>query len=546
LTDQRVVRRALADGDILAAQTGFACFSIVEHGTWLALLLYAFDRGGVGEAGLVAFFLLIPAALTAPFAAVIADRLPLDLALAVGYGLQAIAAALTAGAMYADAPAVVVYPLAALFVSMLTVSRPTISAVLPAIASGPAELAAANSMSGFVETVSAFIGPGVAGVVLVSGSPAAVFALSAALLMAAVGLSLTMTPRPFVGGDSFPSDDERSASALSEILGGLSLLRAERAPRLLVIMMAGTWMVFGALDVAFIAVAVEQLQRSEASAGLLGSALGIGGILGALASFALVGRRRLSMPTALGLLAMGLPIMAIAGTDSLAVVALLLVASGAGEAVADVAARTLLQGLAAEDTLARVFGVVEGLATAALALGSVGFSVIAVVAGLEAALVVTGAILPLFLVLRFRALREIDRRRPELDPLLLNLVRSIPIFAPLPAFRLEQLLVNLRAKEIEPGQVVFSKGELGDLFYLVAAGSAVVELEHRNAVHERGGFFGEIALVRNQPRMATVRAGDDGLVVYTLERKVFLEAITAFAVSHSRTLDVADRRLRDR
>lgn len=540
-THRQGVRRALGDRNILAAQIGFACFSIVEYGTWLALLLYAFNRGGVGEAGLVAFVLLVPAALTAPFAAVLADRMEPNAALAAGFAIQAVACLLTAIAMFSAAPALIVYFAAGVFVAVLSVSRPTISAVLPAISNGPAELAAANSMAGFVETVSAFAGPALTGLILVGGSPTAVFAVSAALLALAAALAVTVSTG--TGAEEPVDEEEEPESAITEIIGGLRLLRSERSPRLLVIMLAGTWMVFGALDVAFIALAVDQLERSEAAAGLLASALGVGGIAGSLLSFALVGRRRLSLPTAVAVLAIGLPIMALAATESLLLILLLLAVSGLGDAIVDVAGRTLLQGLAAEDTLARVFGVLEGLGTAALALGSVGFSLIALWAGLPTALLVTGAILPILLVLQFGRLLAIDRQRPDVDPLVLNLVRNIPIFAPLPAFRVEQLLLNLRAAEIGPGRVVFNKGDYGDQLYLVAAGSAIVELENRRVIHERGGFFGEIALLRNQPRMATVRAGDDGLVVYALERQVFLQAITSFRRSHARTVREADRRL---
>lgn len=534
------VRRAIGNRKVLAALAGSGCFSIVEYATWLALLLYAFARGGVAEAGIVAFALLIPAALVAPLTSVLVNRVAADMALTIGFLAQAATCTATAAAMLTNQPGPVVYGAAGLFVIALTVTRPTVAAVLPTIAAGPAELAAANSLAGVVETFSAFAGPALAAAILVGRSPGAVFVVSTFLLTTAAGLALTMDPDPAEPTDTQDQGDE---SALAEIAGGFRLLRREPSPRLLVMIMVGAWMVYGALDVALVAVAVDQLERSEATAGVLSSAFGVGGVIGSILSFGLIGRRRLSLPTALALLAIGLPIVAVAASGSVVVIMILLAVAGLGDAVADVATRTLLQGLAAEDTLARLFGVVEGLGTAALAVGSVVFSQLALRAGLGTALIATGAVMPVLLLINLPRLLAIDRARPVVDPLLVNLVRSVPIFAPLPAFRVEQLLTNFRPAEIGRGRVVFNRGDVGDRLYVVAAGTAVVELEHYDIIHERGGFFGEIALLNDQPRMATVRAGDDGLVVYSLDRGVFLDAISSFPRSHSRTVQEADRRL---
>ncbi len=539
---------------VMLTELGFAAFSVAETGTWLAILVYAFDRGGVGEAGIVAFALLVPAALIVPFAAVVVDRLPTNRALAGGFGSQAAGCGLTAIAMATSAPPILVYLAAAGFAVAISLSRPTVSAVLPALVDRPVELVAANALAGFIETVGAFAGPALAGLVLLVASPTAVFASGTGLLTVAAVLAIGVGPAPLQLQDAVdraavgtaPDRDlehDEPEPHLSAILAGLRLIRDQPAPRLLVAMLAAAWLVFGALDVALVAVAVDQLGRSEATAGLLGSAIGVGGVVGALASFALVGRRRLTVPVVVGLLAVGVPIALIPGTRSLALVVALLVLTGLGDAISDIAGRTLLQGLAAEDTLARVFGVLEGLATAAFALGSIGFSAVAVVAGLPTAMIVVGAVLPAFLLVRFGRLLAIDRTRPAVDGELLALVRAMPIFAPLPAFRVEQLLVNLQRVEIQPGRLVFARGDRGREFYLVAGGSALVELDEREVETGVGGGFGEIALLYDRPRTATVRAGPDGLLAYSLDGAVFLDAISSAPRSRARAVRAADRRL---
>ncbi len=540
-----IAAKVLSNRGILAAQAGFSLYSVVEHATWLTLLLYAFDRGGIGEAGIVAFALLVPAALLAPLGSAVMDRLRPDRAFAAGFGPQALSCLAIAISMSLDAAPLAVYVLGALFNAAMSLSRPTLSAALPTIADTPAELAGANSIAGFIETAGVFIGPATAGVIVVASGPATVFWVSAAALLTATALALTIKPSPLAVAieNQHPPMADEPQSLRTELTAGFALLRNQPQPRLLVLMMALTWFVFGALDVALVAIAVDQLGRSEATAGLLASAIGLGGLVGGLLSIGLAGRRRQSIPVVLGLLGIGLPVMALAATDSVIVVVLLLATVGLGDIIADVAGRTLIQGLAAEDTLARVFGILEGLGTAAVALGGIGFSSLALLAGIEVALVTIGAVVPVLLALRFGRLLSIDRARPEVDAELLAMLRRVPIFAPLPAFRVEQMIVNMDRVSVEGGQPVFHKGDDGDLLYLVADGTAEVELPGRIAVHKQGGFFGEIALLRDQPRMATVRAGTEGLVAYTLERSVFLQALGDFPRSRQRTAMEAQRRL---
>ena len=70
------------------------------------------------------------------------------------------------------------------------------------------------------------------------------------------------------------------------------------------------------------------------------------------------------------------------------------------------------------------------------------------------------------------------------------------------------------------------EGMAGDRFYLIKSG--VAEVIARGVVVNRlgpGDAFGEIALLRDVPRQATVRAVED-LDLYALEREVFLDAVT--------------------
>lgn len=530
-------RGALANRNVLAAELGYCGYAVVLHGAWLAALVYAFSQGGVVEAGLVAFGVMFPAAMAAPLLTVAAGRVNPAVALGFGYGIQAVACGATAATIWMDSPPIITYVSIAILTAAQLPSRPTLLSMLPSVVSHPRELAAANATAGLIETLGSFVGPAAAASLLFATSPAMAFAAAGVVMtLATVSATLVRTV----------DDDDglvATASAWAEMADGVHALKTRADVRLIVTLIAAGLFIFGSLSVALAAIAVDQLGQPEATAGLLGSAIGIGGVVGAVLSFLLVGLRRLTVPLALALLSVAVPVMAVSATESLVLVLALLALTGLGRPVMEVAGRTLLQGLSAEDDLAQVFGLLEGLNMGALAIGSLLFSLAAGAVGLDLALIAFGAILPCLLLVQFRQLRAIDRARPEVDTELLALLRSSPIFAPLPAFQVEQLVAGMNTHELAADDVVFGKGDPGDRLHVVVDGSALIELDTGPVETGVGGYFGEIALLRNQPRMATVRAGAHGLRTHSIDRDAFLSAISGVARSSHRTSREVARRL---
>ena len=148
------------------ALRGFATFSVAEQGCWLIILLWAYGRGGVGEAGIAAVALLLPAALLAPFVAAAADRFPRHRVLTIGFGLTGLSLLITGTAMSLDAPPEVTYGGALVFSILLTFGGPAVASVMPAAASASNELTAANVVVGLVETFGRLAGPALAGLLL--------------------------------------------------------------------------------------------------------------------------------------------------------------------------------------------------------------------------------------------------------------------------------------------------------------------------------------------------------------------------------------------
>ncbi|MFZ0325559.1 MAG: MFS transporter [Actinomycetes bacterium] len=516
----------------------FLVFNTTEWATWIAILVWAFDTGGAGAAGLIAVVQLVPATLVAPFAAVLGDRVRRDRALSIGYALQATAMLGVGVTLVTHAPTIVVYVTAAVAATSIVLTRPVHNAIIPEIAETPAQITAGNSASSTVEGAAAFVGPLLTGVLLAQWGPGSVF-----LTMGVLTVGSAVITRHLPLQRTFDRHGEHEG-AVQATLGGLRELRRDAGALLLTIMVGAQFVVVGILDILNVVLGIDILDLGSSGPGLLTSALGIGGLLGAAATILLIGRRRLAPAIAVGLLVTGLPIALVSLATLPAVAWLLLAASGLGKAFADVAGRTLLQRTVRADVLSRIFGVQESLIMGGTALGSAVAPVLVHVFGPRGAFLATGVFLPAVGLLAWTRIRRLDAQALQPGPGF-SLLEAIPVFAMLPQATLEQLSRELVPATARAGTDLVVQGEDGDRLYLVATGSVSII---KNGVHvattRAGGYFGEISLLRDVPRTATVRADED-ITLYTLGRVAFLEAVTGQSSARDLADEVADRRIRD-
>ncbi|MGH3143560.1 MAG: cyclic nucleotide-binding domain-containing protein [Gaiellales bacterium] len=144
--------------------------------------------------------------------------------------------------------------------------------------------------------------------------------------------------------------------------------------------------------------------------------------------------------------------------------------------------------------------------------------------GIRLALAVLGGAVSAIVLLTLAGLHRIDLT--ALAPAGLELVRRISIFAALPEPILERLARALIPLEGAAGEVLIHEGEEGHRFYAIEEGAVVVSKEGRWVAElGPGDYFGEIALLKDVPRTATVTAKTD-VKLHALERDVFIPAVT--------------------
>ena len=534
-------RTVLADRNLRRVELAFLGFNMTEFATWIAILVYAFERGGAAEMGAVSAILLVPSAVVAPLAAYAGDRFRRDRVLAVDYVVQGLALGATAATLYADAPAGLVYAAATVASISITFTRPAQNSLLPALTATPGDLTAANVVSGVVEGMGKMLGPIIAGILLGTSGSAAVFAAFAVVTL--IGALLVARLRVDVAAVT-PEARIDAADVFHETLRGFETLRRASEPRLVVLLLSAGVIVVGALDVLFVATAIDLLDIGAGGAGFLSAAFGAGAIVGAASTIMLVGRRRLTPSLAGGAVLFGAPIGLVAVAPSAVGAPVLFAAAGAGRSVGDVSGRTLLQRISPNDVLSRVFGVLEGLMMLALVVGSVGAAVLIEVSGVQTALVVVGAFLPIIILVSSGRLLSIDRSAEAPDAEILRLLRAIPFFAPLPAPSMERVMADVIARDAAAGDVLIREGDPGDLFYVIVEGTVEITRGGEHVSEQGpGAYVGEIALLRDVPRTASVIAKTP-LRLLALEREPFLLAVTGHPVSHEAARAVATARTR--
>jgi MFS family permease len=528
----------LRNPDLRRLQLAWA-FSIVS--TWaysIAIVVFAFEEGGATAVGLVGLLRWVAAGVVSPFAALLADRYERRAVMVASDLVRAALIGGAAAAVLADASAYIVYVVATLVSVAGTPFRPAEAALTPELVRTPEELGAANVVASAIESTGIFVGPALGGLLVASTGVSTTFLVTAGGVAISAVLIVRIRPKAEPEGD-----EEESVGAIrEELLEGFRAIFKSRSVALLVGLFAAQTFVDGLLGVLIAVVGLDYLSGGAATVGWLNAASGIGGLVGAGLAGLLVGRGKLAADFGLGVVLFGLPLALVASSKNEGLALVLLAGVGIGNTLADVSGMTLLQRVTPPAVVGRVFGVLESILLLTVAFGAAVAPALVSGLGTRGALLVSGLLLPALVVPSFGVLRRIDAAAavpgPEVD-----LLRAVPFFTALPETAVERLASAAARVQVSAEEEVVKQGETGDRFYVVAAGElgVIVDRAEVTTLHD-GDYFGEIALLRDVPRTATVRARRDSTLL-ALDRDDFLTAVNGYAPSLSSAEAVVGLRL---
>ena len=216
--------------------------------------------------------------------------------------------------------------------------------------------------------------------------------------------------------------------------------------------------------------------------------------------------------------------------------------AGAGRNLMDVAGRTLLQRTVSEDVLTRVFGVLEGLYNGSMGLGAILAPLVIALLTIRGAFIAAGIALAILALASLRPLLRIDAAS-SVPRAAVQQLRALPLFRPLSGRVIERLAEAAVNLSYQAGAVIITAGEVGDRFYVIAQGEVIVTTDSRELARlGPGESFGEIALLRGVPRVATVTARTD-VALLGLSAEPFLRAVTGNPRAHRAAEAVVAERL---
>jgi predicted MFS family arabinose efflux permease len=499
----------------------------------VVFLVIAFEAEGTGGVATVLAVRMIVIAAAMPFGSLLGDRFLRHRIIAAADLVRAAALAV-AGLEISSESSLAAILAASIPVGLVgTAAAPARAALVPALARTPGELTAVNVVASTSGSLVAFVGPALGGLVLGLVSPAAGFAFAAAVsLLSALVVIRVEEPRDRSAAGAAPRRKSHFA------LAGMREIVTDPPTRLVILIHTSQMLVGGVLAVLIVSAAVEAL-GSPTNVGYLYSALGLGGLFGSLAALALP-ERSLGRVFAFGVLLWGIPIALVGAWPALVPAFVLLAVSATADSAGDVASLTLLQRRIPPDVLARVAGASGTLMLVAATLGNFIAPLLIETVGVRWSFAIAGGALPLLAPLWWRPAVRLDASAPPA----MRALRSSELFAPLPLPTLEALAQRAEELEVAAGETVIRQGESGDRFYLVADGQ--VEFMVDGAVvgtGSRGDYFGEIALLRDEPRTATVRVTQDAYL-FALGREDFLRAVRGEADALAAAEELAAARLR--
>jgi MFS family permease len=512
-------------------------FLVDQIGGWaynVVLIVWVFDRthsptwiAAATASGWV------PRLLCSPYAGLLADRYERTTVM-LGSSLSSFVA-MTGVALVvaANGPPALALGLGAVAISFASAYRPAAGAVVPDVVN-ERELVPANAIFGGLENLVIVLGPGIGGLVLVAGSPAAGVTLNAFSFLAAALLVMRLDVR------SHGTAGAEGEPVIAQFGAGIRALRQSPMVIVLIVFCYLDSAVYGAATVIYVPLS-ERLGTGSNGYSYLIAGMSVGGVLLAFTANRFAASSRLGPIILIGMLMLALPFAATAGVHTVWLALLLQVVAGGGMLIVDVLAVTAIQRDLPSEVLSRVFGLFEAGVPATLLIASFVSASILRAFGLTDALLAIGfgfsaaavlGVVPLLLADR-RAMVAVRALQPRIAVL-----ESLDLFAGASRLSVERLARSATEMTVPTGQLLIREGDEADALWVLIAGEVAVSARGEAARIRQlrtmgpGTYFGEIGLLRRLPRTATVRALEP-CTLLRIEGSDFLDALQGAGISPS-------------
>jgi predicted MFS family arabinose efflux permease len=528
-------RSALSHRDLRLLLSGEV---VSSSGSWaynVALAVYVFDRTHssfwVSAVFLVRF---IPAMFLSSYGGVLAERFERVRLLITSDLLLFTWQILLALAVFLQLPVVVALALAALTAISYSSYAPAVAAMIPQLA-GEDDLASANALNSTIDNLVIILGPAFGSLLLLTRESWLPFVVNAATFLFAAAMVRRITER------SHPSDVSEAgrAGVFRQMLVGIRAIASSSKVVVLVSFSVLASFIYGTDTVLFVYISKLQLHTGATGYGYLLAGLGVGGILAALFVNRLASQPRLGAIITLGMAVYCVPTALLIWVTVPEVGFLLEVIRGGGTLVVDVLAITALQRSVAADLVARVFGAFFALVLGAISLGSLLAATFIQSVGLHGSLLLVGIVVPVVAATAYPWLRKMDdaaqRTFRELAPRV-ELLAQLGIFSSGSRSVLERLAGVCGEQSVAAGTVLIHEGEEADAFYALRRGRVRIDARGEGdtvrqlAEIDAPGYFGEIGLLEQIPRTATVTAISE-CELYRIPGDDFLDALSGASAS---------------
>jgi hypothetical protein len=332
---------------------------------------------------------------------------------------------------------------------------------------------------------------------------------------------------------------------ISAFVDGISAVRAVAALAPLVALIGVMYFVRGAELVLYVYLVRDELAADIELVGVLSGAVGLGALLAMPVASRAADSVSPVRPIVFSLLVTAVATAALAAVTTTLMASLVLVGVGIGMVVFEVVIVVVVQRITPPATLGRVFGAINGASNTGKLVGAVAAPTLIAALGVDGSLVAVAVVViavgaaatwPLV-----RIGRVSSQRQRELAPVVREL-SELAIFEGAAGPSLERIAGEMVEREVAPGEDVLRQGDPADDLYIARSGSLVVTHDGAEVgTIGAGDFFGEIGLLEERPRTATVTAVDP-VRLWRIPGDVFLDALDDAGAAPSALVDaMADR-----